>query len=375
MTQSRSPKSSRSIADVWQRLLRYIRTDLGVAFLAAAILISLAVGLGFESNKLIPTNPTASAHYQTELGNPLRFLSNWDGPIYLDLAEHGYTSSLQTNFFPLYPLLVRIVMVVLRSPLLSALVVSWTALVGAIYFYLKYLRQLYPRLKLSERTGGLLLWALFPTGIFLLATYTESLFACLALGAIAYALRKQWLLSSLFALLASAAHLNGLFVAAFAALLLWEAKVRLGNIIAGLGVASLGLIGYLIFLSVRFHDPLIFLMAHGHHATVHFNPLTILTNLLARNGVFVILLVLATVYWWRKRFSFSVYTLLYLSLIILGGPGLSGWGRYTLAVFPVQLMIFDYFKQKPLGLMAALAVSAVGWTYFAILYVAGYTGG
>ncbi len=360
----------------WQRALAgYLRHDLVVALVVAIAVICLGVGLGWEGNKLIPLNPDTSARYLLEPNDHLSLLSNWDGPIYLDLAQHGYTSRIQANFFPLYPLTVRTVQIVVRSPLLSGLAVSWLCFVGVLYFYLKILRTLYPRDAMSDRVRAVLLYVLFPTAVFFIATYTESLFAFLALGALYFALKKRWLPAALFALLSGATHLNGLFVVLLIALILFEAKERLLNIAATIVVGSLGVVAYLVFLLIHFHDPLMLLAAQANHSTVHVNPLTLVANIATRNGLFFILLVATVVYWWRKRRDFALYTLLYVLLVFLSSRGMSGLGRYTLAAFPAQLMLYDYFRNRQLGYTVAIALLAVGWAYFTLLYSAGYSGG
>ena len=368
--------NGKTVNRVWQQWLSWMsRHDAATALLLAALVIVAGIGVGYESLKLIPPNAAASAHYLDEPTNPLRFLAQWDSSSYLRIAEHGY-QPIETNFFPLYPLLIRLLQAVVGSPLVSALVVSWASFVGVVYVYFKILRELYPKISDSERVQAALLFVLFPTGIFFLAAYTESLFIFLSLSSVYWALRKRWLLAALFVACASLAHLNGLFFAVLGATILWESRQRLwkvGSVLAGglFGVAS-----YLSYLGLRFQNPLVLFAAQANHSAVHFDIIRIVGDLLTRNGVFFALLVLTTVYWAHKhRWSFVLYTLLYVGLIFVGSHGMSGLGRYTLAVLPVPLMLYDSLRRHPLGYSAVLALSAIGWSYFTILYVAGFTGG
>ena len=57
-------------------------SELLISLLIAIFLIVIAVGLGWENNKIVPINQSASSHYNLEPNNRLSFLSNWDGPIY-----------------------------------------------------------------------------------------------------------------------------------------------------------------------------------------------------------------------------------------------------------------------------------------------------
>jgi len=351
------------------------RHDLLVALLITTVMISIGIGLGWENNKLIPINPSTNAHYLQEPGNPLSFLSNWDGPIYLSLAVHGYTNAGQANFFPLYPLAVHIVHFILPSVLWSGLLVSWLCCVGAVYFYLQCIRQLYKTAGIAERVRAVLFFVLFPTGIFLLATYTESMFALFALGAVYCALAKRWLPAALCSALATATHGNGLFVIFLVGLIMLEAHERLRRVVVQAAIGCLGLLIYMLFLFVHTHNALAFVAAQSSHSSVHVNILHILSNIGTRNGIFFLLLVAACLYWWRRRKSFTLYTLLYAGIIFLGGRGLSGMGRYALMAFPVQWMLYDYFRDKKIGYTVVLVLCSIGWAYLLLQYAGGYTGG
>lgn len=351
------------------------RNDLLVAVLITIAAVSIGVGLGWENSKLVPANPSASAHYLQEPGNPLSFLSNWDGPIYLSLAEHGYAGTGQTNFFPLYPLTTHIMHFVIPSLLWSGLLVSWLCCAGAVYFYLKCIKQLYKGADMAERVRAALFFVLFPTGIFILATYTESMFALFALGAVYFALARRWLPAAVCSALAAATHGNGLFVIFLVGLIMLEAHQRLRRIAAQVAIGCLGLLAYMVFLLLHSHNALAFVAAQSSHSTVHVNVLHILSNIAARNGIFFLLMVAACFYWWRKRKSFALYTLLYVCIIFLGGRGLSGMGRYALMAFPAQWMLYDYFRNKQLGYTIAVVLCGIGWAYLMLQYAGGYTGG
>lgn len=357
------------------RLKRLLPNDWEIAMLIAIAVVCVAVGLGFENNKLIPTNPALTAHYTAEPTEHLAFLSNWDGPIYLDIAQHGYIDKSQANFFPLYPLLAHAVGWVVRSPLYSGLLVSWTAFTGAIYFYIKLVKRLFAPKDSIEAIRAALLFVLFPTGIFLVGTYTEGLFICLALGAVYFALAKRRLPTALLAAGTTATHATGIFVILLIALLMLEQKERLGKIVAVVCAGMSGLLAYMLFLQVRFHDALAFVGAQQNHSGLQLGPGHLLSLLVSRNVVFIILLAVAATYWWRRRKSFAAYTLLYICILFISTQGLSGYGRYTLAAFPLMLMLYGYFRNRPFGYAAILALSAIGWAYFALQYMGGYSGG
>ena len=348
-------------------------------WLIAAVLtlgfVALALGLGYYSNKVIPPNPDPNSHYLAEPGTHLDFMSQWDGPHYLSIAQHGYSNRSLTAFFPLYPLLIRLVMFVAGSPLISALVISWCCLFGAVYFYLKVIRTLFKE-NLNTALMGVLLFLLFPTGVFLAATYTESLFAFAALGAFYFALKGRYLLAGAFAAAASASHPEGVFISILVALLLWENKTRLWRIGVAAGEGLLGIAGFIAYLGIAKGHPLAFVSAQrGNHWLSGNYISTIVNSITPVSGILFFLVIIAAIYWWRRRrISLAVYSLLF-ALIPLVGGNFAGFPRYVIMAFPLQFMFLQKFKRMSLAYSLILALSAIGWAYFVIHYAAGYTGG
>ena len=352
-----------------------LKRDLVLSLSVALCVVVGGVFLGWYNNEVVLTNPAVTAHYNEEPTNQLSFMSNWDGPNYLSIEQHGYTSVTQTNFFPLYPLITRLVNVVISSPLDSALAVAWLSFVGAIYFYLRIIKLIFAVKANSEALRGVLLFILFPTAVFFLATYTESLFAFLALGAICHTLRKNYLPAALFLLLVTATHVTGVFVLALVAMMLLEQRAKIISLLGTAVVGSLGLLSYMYFLLTKFHRPFGFISSQvkGHGWLQHgFSNLLTTVDLV--NVIFIILLVLAAVYWWRSRKSFSIYSLLFL-LIPLVGKQFGGFNRYVLVAFPVELMFYGYLKNKKLGYPIAMTITSIVWVYFLFQYAGGYVGG
>lgn len=355
---------------------RWQKSEFLIALTLALILIVVAAGLGWENNKIVPINPSPSAHYTLETGNRLSFLSNWDGPIYLSIAENGYQNKGEANFFPLYPLLVRAVHLVVPSLLYSGLIVAWACLVGALYFSLKIFMQLYGLKDNLEALRGTLCFALFPTAIFLLATYTESLFAFLALGAVYFALKRDFMKAALLCAPLTATRLNGLFVLALVSMILLEKRPfkPLQLLVTG-AIGSLGFIGYMVYQYVKFQTPLAFVHAQQAHSWVNASGGHLLQEILTLNGVFLLVVAASALYWWPRRKSFALYTLLFVAIVFIGGKNFSGFGRYALMAFPLQFMLYDYLRNKKTGYALALSLSAMLWTFVALRYMGGYSGG
>lgn len=250
---------------------------------------------------------------------------------------------------------------------------SWAFFVGAIYFYLKILKRLYGIQDNLEALRGTLFFVLFPTAVFLIAVYTESLFAFLALGALYYALQKKWLPAALFTLFVTAAHANGIFVLVLVALVLLEQRERLSRIVAGMIIGVLGLLSYMTYLQLHFHNALAFVDSQKTNGWLHYGLDHLLASVASRSGVFLVLVIVSVIYWWKRRKSFAIYSLLYACIVLLGGLG--AYGRYALMAFPVQFMLYEYFRDKKLAFPVVLSLMSIFWAYFMLQYAGGYAGG
>lgn len=363
------------IQTTYRSLFGYIiKRQLLIAVCLAATVVVGGVFLGYENNKIVPLSQGVITHYTAEPNNRLSFMSNWDGPDYLNIVDKGYSSASQTNFFPLYPLAVDLVKTIVHSALDSALIVSWVCLIGAIYFYLKIVKLLFKKTDNIEALRAVLFFVLFPTGVFLIATYTESLFAVLALGAIYHSLRKKYILAGIFTYLACLTHVNGVFIVLLVFMLLLEQKVSLRKSLAAAIIGGLGLLSYMYYLLLKFNNPMAFLDAQKSHGWLHHAISGFLSSMGWMNVIFIILIIISVVYWWSRRKSFSIYSLVFLAIPLLGGQ-FGGFNRYVLMDFPLQLMLFDHFRNRRLAYSFCLTLSAVLWAYFLFQYAGGYVGG
>jgi hypothetical protein len=125
-----------------------------------------------------------SLHYGIGLSSLSYRFRKWDPSWFLSIAHHGYqTSGVRRPaiaFFPLYPALVRAVMVVFRKDVVAAYAVSAiTSVVGHTAFY----RALKARPTVAAgATSSVLLLLLWPTTIYFSLLYAESLYLMLTAG-------------------------------------------------------------------------------------------------------------------------------------------------------------------------------------------------
>jgi hypothetical protein len=206
--------------------------------------------------------------------NVLDLWNRWDAQHLLRLAEVGYLSSspppntddpLFIVFFPLFPLAVHIVSLVVLNFVLSGLVVSFAASVGAGYFLFRLVA-----LDADEATAwrAVLLLFSFPTAYYLAAPFTEALFLFAALASVYAARTGRWAEAGVAGALATGTRVTGI---ALAPALLVEVFARRAGVrdrvrrLAWISVAAAGLLIYLAINLILHGDPLYFLEVQRTH--------------------------------------------------------------------------------------------------------------
>jgi len=151
--------------------------------------------------------PVPSGIANALLGVWQRFDSIW----YTKIAMQGYAQGDGTTvFFPLYPLLTRLVGKVLwGNYLLGGIIVSNVAYFLAL-IYLYKLTQLESDSQVATR--AIVYLSVFPTAFFFLGVYTESLFLLFVVAAFYYARKGNWIAVSMAGLLAALTKQLGLLL-------------------------------------------------------------------------------------------------------------------------------------------------------------------
>jgi hypothetical protein len=147
----------------------------------------------------------------------------WDSIWYVQIAHSGYSNSHDPAFFPLYPLLIRVVGWVVGSLPVAGLLVSLVSLLAA----LEIVRRL-TELELGIEAAGaaVLLLAFSPMAVFFSAVYTESLFLALSAGMFLAARRERWWLAGVLGGLSAATRVTGVLLVIPFALLFFEQRRR-----------------------------------------------------------------------------------------------------------------------------------------------------
>ncbi len=300
------------------------------------------------------------AHYQGVIAetNPwLEPWQRWDTLHYQAIAERGYTA-FETAYFtpPLFPYLMRWAAPLFRGNTLAAgLFISRLAFFGCLL-------TLYTlaRLELGSEVAAMravIYLASFPSSIFLVAAYNESLFLLGAVLCLYLARKEHWLAAGLAAGFAALARIPGILLIIPLAYMIWQAWHR-GNRRGWLALAEMGLlvVGWYTYLWFALGEPpTVVLEAQqqrgGYLTLPGLNILEAARRITSGTLVFENMLELSytlvftflTILIWRKLprpYGLYTGTLMFFFLSRMGSPQpLVSMARYCLEIFPAFLLL------------------------------------
>jgi len=300
----------------------------------------------------------AGAHISVSSNPLLAVWGRWDAVHYLAIAERGYYGT-EMAFFPLYPLLIRVVGGLIGNYLVAGLIISNVAFLFGLLFFYKLVEHQYNRV-VAHR--AIFYVSIFPTAIFFSAVYTEALFFALTVASFYYIREHKWLAAGIFGGLAALTRVEGvlLFVPYVIEVFTpsgagsWRhpfaGRARSIRVVAGGLAIGLGLALYMAVLWILRGDPLYF-----SHVQAHWNrhlappwvsvwhsvslmleshtPQTVAGQ--AIELAFTALMIALTIAGFRRlRPSFSAYLALSI-LVPLCTSSLMSMPRFALVLFPM----------------------------------------
>lgn len=207
---------------------------------------------------------------------------------YSSIIQHGYTmgnaeTGEQGNaaFFPLYPLLVKMVAALIGNVFLAGVLVSHAAFLVALGYLYTLTRR-----EFDDETAARAVFylAAAPTSVFFSAMYTESLFVALVIATFYYSRERQWDIAALCGALAAATRNTGVLLAAVIALeglhhygfrvrpdrsagstlsmhlrRQWQAVRASWPSLIAAACVPLGLLAFMAYLTNKFGDPIAFI--------------------------------------------------------------------------------------------------------------------
>jgi len=230
--------------------------------------------------------PGAPPHLvRNEIPNLHRLIvTRWDAGHYIGLSLRGYSlcadrpvlvnvealsQTCDLSFYPGYPLLGAIVSAVTKAPIDYAL---WGLSMVASFFFLFMWTDssIVGALGLGTTYLSLLAFNAFPTSCYLVFIMAEPCTLVFTMGALVAFGRKQYFLGALAAGAASGMRIGGSAASlAFAAAILTLAHqerargLLLLRRLACVVLAGWGQLAFMAYQGLRFHDPLLYVHAHG----------------------------------------------------------------------------------------------------------------
>ena len=315
--------------------------------------------------------------------------AHWDGVWYIKIATSGYADADgSTAFFPLFPMLLRYVGVLLDGNLLiTGIVISLLCYAGCVWLLYRLVRRDFGD-ELASR--AVIYLAIGPLSFFLQAVYTESLFLVLSLACFVFAREGRWRLAGVMGLLATLTRSTGVLLLIPMAYYYYERRgwklKRTDSHVANLLMVVEGLLVWMTYLALAFGKPLAFSSAQaqwergfgapnytvakavvatvaGLRKVVSAEYYSILWeaprqgseyNNFATNSLNLLFLILAALLLWygarRLPGAYSWYALAALAYPLFFPSKyvpLMSYPRFTLTVFPLYVALALYTRDRP----------------------------
>ncbi|MBV8066551.1 MAG: glycosyltransferase family 39 protein [Candidatus Eremiobacteraeota bacterium] len=365
------------IAARFNQTVREVLVDFAATRIAIVVIAELAA---------VIIGQRAGVHVQESSHALLAVWGRWDAVHYLDIATHGYQGT-DMAFFPLYPLLIRIVGALAGNHLIAGLLISSACFFFGLLYLYKLLEHEYDR---AVARRAIFYVSIFPTAVYFTAVYTESLFFMLTVASFYYMRQRRWWIAAAIGFLAALTRVEGVLLIVPFTIEWWAQDRLLGrralyDLLAG-ALIPLGLAVYMAYLWVLRADPLYF-----SHVQIHWNrhlapPWVSLANafgkvlhgpgaqLIANQSLeiaFTLLMIGVLVAGWHSlRPSYIAYMALSI-LVPMSTSNLMSMPRFALVLFPM-FAILARWGERPWVNNVILAFSLPLLGLFTVLFADWY---
>ncbi len=310
--------------------------------------------------------------------------TRWDAVWFINLSKTGYDyqgKDVMSNvvFFPLYPAVVKILSsVTFSKPEFVGFVGNALFTIIASGLLFTYARK-NPHLESAEFPVYAML--AFPTAIFLLAPYSESLFLLLSILYVTLLAKKQYGLALAIGLLASLTRSIGFLLVLFAIANAWKYwKFEERWKLALPMLAPIGTFCFFLYEKFRFGSFFTYFnveSAWGRAFAVNWDHLWLgsaaATSQFILDAALLLFVLACGAYFVRKKFYiFGAYSVLIVLLPVSTGT-LMSVGRYALAAFP--LFFIPALLRSPLARTAWFFCSVLLFGMTAMLFLQGHWAG
>lgn len=349
---------------LWVSLLAFAATRLGIALIA------------YLAATLLGNSPRPPGSVLLDV-----FANRWDTEYYLGIAERGYGEHgvplPAVAFFPLLPLLIRVLAGLVGDPRVAGLLITNAALLAATTLLYR-LAEADWGADVADRTVWYLL--IFPTSFFGSAIYSESPFLLGAIGALYAARAGRWRTAATLGFLTALTRLVGVVAAPMLIAEWWlqrrRAPERLPLVALGAPAAApLGLFAYMLYLRLVFGEPLAFVNASAAWGRAPHSPFALLAGQLALNSWIDLLMPLlfvglGGVLLHQRRWSEGVFVM-FGTLIPLCSGLLDSQRRYMWVLFPAFVLLARWGERRWVD-RTIILISLVGLAVSVVLFATGY---
>jgi hypothetical protein len=364
---------------IWYCVKVFLAVRVGlmlVGYLAVAVI---------PARTLVSVPGWADTAYSPGLHNLFTAFEKQDALWFLRIASAGYRpTDGSAAFFPLYPLVVRLVSALTGGhPLTAALLVSCLAFLLALIVLFDLTAS-----ELSEEAARrtVLYLAIFPTAFFFFAPYSESLFLLLAVLAFRGARTNRWWIAGLAGAGAAATRSIGLvLVLALVAEAFQQRRDGRGSLTPKLAwavVPAAGTLAYLGYWATRgnWRAPLEFQSYWQRHPAFPVATLVDATRMAWVDGsywlldwiVVVPVMLLAVYAAMRFRPAFGIYTwagIIVPLCLVLDSRPLMSLPRFVAVLFPLFWAAATLSQRRRIPHELIVGVSAAGLALMATLFV------
>lgn len=318
----------------------------------------------------------------------------WDAGWYLDIATRGYQwhgGESNVAFFPLYPLLIRAAWELLpgHRVFLFGVLINDLAFFLALIAIWHYAQHIGGR-DVARRTVYLL--AIFPTAFFYAAAYSEAVFLLVTAVSLVAMQRGRFGTAGAAGFFAGLARPPGVYLGVAYLIFLWRhrAATWTGRLrqLAPVLLLPAGLGAYMLYLELRFGDPLLFVKAQDAWGRLRMLPWSALLKAIeltltrpwdvpwlmggVNTAAAVLALVLAAVALRRDPAggTYGLVTIVAALAFPIGGMPTISVARFVAALFPLFVPLARWSSRWPvlialtalfLPLQALLAALFVRW--------------
>lgn len=325
---------------------------------------------------------------------PVQALAHWDAGWYGEIAAHGYWihagQQSPVAFFPLYPMVVRAVLMTGLNRWIAAELVTLVFGVLGLVLFSRWARKVRP----DDAPGAEWLLLLYPFSIYLFGiVYSDALFLSCAVGAFLLLEKGRPGWAAVCGALACLCRpvAPGVVVGLLARSLELRrragGRVQVWDLVPGL--AGLGLVAWMSYLQANFGDPLAFMHVQGvagwdqppgweswlkvYWFKTMFPKVAPLVAIRLGGHAFVTLSALALIPLTFKRlgWGYGVYVALVVGIPAVSSKDFQGLGRYMIAAFPLFLTLSSVLASRPRLRHAVLVAFGVAFAFCAVAFGAG----